>query len=160
MEHPWYVIFRPCRIFSLIQLCRWPWSLVNFWDDTWMTLSWICPSVGTTASSSLKIVYGKHYLLLVTRCTMRMIEPCRSCYVAVVLYVVGMVLMGAAFQNHLTIAAFIIGWGLVEIATMVNTVAICKWQTFRPFATYIWLVDATDAYLNDSFPKFQVCFAR
>ncbi|KAI0793042.1 major facilitator superfamily domain-containing protein [Irpex lacteus] len=59
-----------------------------------------------------------------------------SCYVAVVLYVVGMVLMGAAFQNHLTIAAFIIGWGLVEIATMVNTVAIY-------------------AYLNDSFPKFQ-----
>ncbi|KAI0088615.1 MFS general substrate transporter [Irpex rosettiformis] len=59
-----------------------------------------------------------------------------SCYVAVVLYVVGMVLMGAAFQDHLTIAAFIIGWGLVEIATMVNTVAIY-------------------AYLNDSFPKFQ-----
>ncbi|KAI0345576.1 MFS general substrate transporter [Trametopsis cervina] len=59
-----------------------------------------------------------------------------SCYLAVVLYVVGMVLMGAAFQNHLTIAAFIIGWGLVEIATMVNTVAVY-------------------AYLNDSFPKFQ-----
>ena len=51
----------------------------------------------------------------------------RSCYVAVILYIVGMVLMGAAFQNHLTIAAFIIGWGLVEIATMVNTVAICKY---------------------------------
>ena len=50
----------------------------------------------------------------------------RACYVAVVLYVVGMVLIGAAFQNHLTIAAFIIGWGLVEIATMVNTVAVCE----------------------------------
>jgi general stress protein CsbA len=51
----------------------------------------------------------------------------RSCYVAVILYVVGMVLMGAAFQKHLTIAAFIIGWGLVEIATMVNTVAVCEY---------------------------------
>ncbi|KAI0698164.1 MFS general substrate transporter [Cytidiella melzeri] len=59
-----------------------------------------------------------------------------SCYVAVTLYVVGMVLMGAAFQNHLTIAAFIIGWGLAEIATMVNTVAVL-------------------AYLNDSFPRLQ-----
>lgn len=54
----------------------------------------------------------------------------RSCYVAVALYVVGMVLMGAAFQNHLTIAAFIIGWGLVEVATMVNTVAICEYLTY------------------------------
>ncbi|KAI0793044.1 MFS general substrate transporter [Irpex lacteus] len=59
-----------------------------------------------------------------------------SCYVAVALYIAGMVLMGAAFQKHLTIAALIIGWGLVEIAIMINTVAVY-------------------AYLNDSFPKYK-----
>lgn len=50
----------------------------------------------------------------------------RACYVSVVLYVAGMVLLGASFQEHLSIAAFIIGWGLAEAATMMNTVAVCK----------------------------------
>ena len=51
----------------------------------------------------------------------------RACYVAVALYTIGMVLLGAGFQNHLSIAAFIIGWGLVEIATIVNTTAVCEY---------------------------------
>ncbi|GJE87379.1 MFS general substrate transporter [Phanerochaete sordida] len=59
-----------------------------------------------------------------------------ACYVAVALYTCGMLLLGAGLQKHLTIAAFIIGWGLVEIATMVNTTVV-----------YV--------YLNDSFPKYK-----
>ncbi|PSR73732.1 hypothetical protein PHLCEN_2v10422 [Hermanssonia centrifuga] len=59
-----------------------------------------------------------------------------ACYVAVVLYIIGFILIGAAFQDHLNISCFIIGWGLVEIATMVNTVAVY-------------------AYVNDSFPRLQ-----
>ncbi|KAJ3525684.1 hypothetical protein NM688_g8367 [Phlebia brevispora] len=47
-----------------------------------------------------------------------------SCYVAVAFYVVGFVLIGSAFQHHLNIGVFIIGWGLAEVATMVNTVAV------------------------------------
>lgn len=39
-----------------------------------------------------------------------------------------MILLGAGFQNHLTIAAFIIGWGLVEIATILNTTVVCEYQ--------------------------------
>lgn len=50
----------------------------------------------------------------------------RACYVAVALYTCGMILLGAGFQKHLSIAAFIIGWGLVEIATLVNTTAVCE----------------------------------
>ena len=41
-------------------------------------------------------------------------------------YVVGFVVIGAALQNHLTIGALIMGWGIAEVATMVNTVAVCE----------------------------------
>ena len=51
----------------------------------------------------------------------------RACYVAIALYVVGMILIGVGFQHHLSIASFIIGWGMTEVATMVNTVAVCKY---------------------------------
>ncbi|KIP03999.1 hypothetical protein PHLGIDRAFT_129814 [Phlebiopsis gigantea 11061_1 CR5-6] len=59
-----------------------------------------------------------------------------ACYVAVAFYTCGMILLGAGFQKHLNIAAFIIGWGLVEIATILNTTVVY-------------------AYLNDSFPRFK-----
>lgn len=42
------------------------------------------------------------------------------------LYLTGFVLLGASFQNHLNLVALIIGWGLAEIAIMMNTVAVCK----------------------------------
>ncbi|EKM53344.1 uncharacterized protein PHACADRAFT_197775 [Phanerochaete carnosa HHB-10118-sp] len=59
-----------------------------------------------------------------------------ACYIAVVFYTCGMILLGAGLQKHISIAAFIIGWGLVEIATMINTTVVY-------------------AYLNDSFPRFK-----
>ncbi|THH26494.1 hypothetical protein EUX98_g7695 [Antrodiella citrinella] len=59
-----------------------------------------------------------------------------TCYVAVPLYVCGFVLIGAAFQDHLNIGAFIIGWGVNTIAIMINTVAVY-------------------AYCNDCFPRSQ-----
>ncbi|TCD68168.1 hypothetical protein EIP91_011446 [Steccherinum ochraceum] len=59
-----------------------------------------------------------------------------TCYIAVPLYIVGFVLIGAALQNHLNIGALIMGWGIAEVAVMINTVAVY-------------------AYCNDSFPKFQ-----
>ena len=49
----------------------------------------------------------------------------RACYIAVAFYTCGMILLGAGFQKHLSIAAFIIGWGLVEIATILNTTVVC-----------------------------------
>ena len=53
----------------------------------------------------------------------------RTCYVGVLLYVVGFVVLGASLQNH-HIAAVIIGWGIAQVAILVTTVAICK-STFR-----------------------------
>lgn len=50
----------------------------------------------------------------------------RTCYIALPLYIVGFILIGAALQNHLSIGALIMGWGIAEVATMINTVAVCK----------------------------------
>ncbi|KIM76220.1 hypothetical protein PILCRDRAFT_826583 [Piloderma croceum F 1598] len=59
-----------------------------------------------------------------------------ACYLAVVLYVVGFVVLGAAFQKKLSLGAVITGWGIAEVAIMINTVAIY-------------------AYCNDCFPTRQ-----
>lgn len=61
----------------------------------------------------------------------------RACYIAIPLYICGFVLLGASFQKHLSIGALIMGWGIAELAIMINTVAVY-------------------AYLNDCFPKHQV----
>lgn len=50
----------------------------------------------------------------------------RTCYIAVPLYICGFVLLGASFQNHLSVAGLVMGWGIAEVATMVNTVAVCE----------------------------------
>ena len=39
--------------------------------------------------------------------------------------------LGASLQNHLHIAAVIIGWGIKQIWILVNTVAVCKSAIFR-----------------------------
>ncbi|KDQ60318.1 hypothetical protein JAAARDRAFT_602778 [Jaapia argillacea MUCL 33604] len=57
-----------------------------------------------------------------------------ACYIAVPLYAAGCILLGAAFQNKMSVGAIVMGWGLAEVATMVNTVAVY-------------------AYCNDCFPK-------
>jgi len=59
-----------------------------------------------------------------------------ACYLAVVLYVSGFVMLGASFQKELSIGLVIMGWGISEVAIMVNTVAVY-------------------AYCNDCFPKRQ-----
>ncbi|KAF9459116.1 MFS general substrate transporter [Collybia nuda] len=59
-----------------------------------------------------------------------------ACYIAIPLYICGFVLLGASFQKHLSIGALIMGWGIAELAIMINTVAVY-------------------AYLNDCFPKHQ-----
>ncbi|KAF8067571.1 MFS general substrate transporter [Lyophyllum atratum] len=59
-----------------------------------------------------------------------------ACYIAIPLYVCGFLVLGAAFQKHLSVGAVIMGWGIAELAIMINTVAVY-------------------AYLNDCFPKHQ-----
>lgn len=51
----------------------------------------------------------------------------RACYVGSFLYVCGLVLLGAAFQYHLGAGALVIGWGLVQVASMLNTVGVCEY---------------------------------
>ncbi|KAK0495897.1 major facilitator superfamily domain-containing protein [Armillaria luteobubalina] len=59
-----------------------------------------------------------------------------ACYIALPLYICGFITLGASIQNHLNTGAIIMGWGIAELAIMINTVAIY-------------------AYCNDCFPKQQ-----
>ncbi|KAI0040200.1 MFS general substrate transporter [Auriscalpium vulgare] len=59
-----------------------------------------------------------------------------ACYIAVPVYICGFVLLGASLQHHLSPGALVMGWGLAEVAVMINTVAVY-------------------AYCNDAFPKHQ-----
>ena len=51
---------------------------------------------------------------------------CRTCYVAVPLYICGFFVLGAAFQKHLSVGALVMGWGIAELAIMIDTVAVCE----------------------------------
>ncbi|KAI0318085.1 major facilitator superfamily domain-containing protein [Amylostereum chailletii] len=59
-----------------------------------------------------------------------------ACYIAVPLYICGFVVLGASLEKHLSTGALVMGWGIAELATMINTVAVY-------------------AYANDCFPKNQ-----
>ena len=49
------------------------------------------------------------------------------------LYICGFVVLGAAFQKHLSVGALVMGWGIAEVATMLNTVAVCEFLHVRLF---------------------------
>ncbi|KAF9220734.1 MFS general substrate transporter [Gyrodon lividus] len=57
------------------------------------------------------------------------------CYIAMPLYLCGFLVLGAGIQ-YLNMTALVLGWGLAEVAVMINTVAIY-------------------AYCNDCFPQRQ-----
>lgn len=83
--------------------------------------------------------------------------PHRACYLAVVLYVSGFVMLGASFQKELSIGMVIMGWGISEVAIMVNTVAVCEYLFCCTDVTVVLSCHPPDAYCNDCFPKRQVC---
>ena len=56
----------------------------------------------------------------------------RACYIAVPLYVCGFVVLGVALKEHKSIPALVIGWGLLVVAVMMNTVAVCASSTSVP----------------------------
>lgn len=53
---------------------------------------------------------------------------CRACYIAVPLYLCGFLVLGATLQNKANIAGIIMGWGIAEVAVMINTVAVCAYS--------------------------------
>jgi len=57
-------------------------------------------------------------------------------YIGMPLYICGFVVLGAAFEKHLSVGAVVMGWGISLAALIVNTVPIY-------------------AYANDCFPKYQ-----
>ena len=79
----------------------------------------------------------------------------RACYVAVPLYVCGFLALGAAFQKHDSVGALVLGWGIAEVATMVNTVAVCGSLYDVRSTDDVLRYISSDAYANDCFPKHQ-----
>ncbi|KIM78277.1 hypothetical protein PILCRDRAFT_11270 [Piloderma croceum F 1598] len=51
------------------------------------------------------------------------------CYLAIVLYVCGFVVLWASFQNKLSLGAVIMGWGIAVASIMINTVAVYAYCT-------------------------------
>ncbi|KAF9564530.1 MFS general substrate transporter [Agrocybe pediades] len=47
-----------------------------------------------------------------------------TCYIGVILYVIGFVVLGSALQDHLNVAAVIIGWAVAQLAVLVITVPV------------------------------------
>ncbi len=50
----------------------------------------------------------------------------RGCYIAIPLYLCGFIVLGAAIQMKLSVGALVMGWGIAEVATMINTVVVCE----------------------------------
>ena len=74
-------------------------------------------------------VSGRHPLIVQWRACGH-----RTCYVALPLYVVGFVVLGVALKDHTSVPALVIGWGLIIIAVMMNTVAVCASRVpLRPY---------------------------
>ncbi|GAA5966202.1 hypothetical protein JCM21900_003331 [Sporobolomyces salmonicolor] len=59
-----------------------------------------------------------------------------TCYIAMPFFIGGFVLLGAAFEKKLSVAAIVFGWGLAQFAVLINTVAVYS-------------------YLNNCFPTRQ-----
>lgn len=80
-------------------------------------------------SSSLKTVSGEHPRHSPPNASESSFSRplrCRTCYIGTVLYIIGFVVLGASFQKHLSVGALVIGWGIAEVAVMINTTAICE----------------------------------
>ena len=78
------------------------------------------------AFSKLKHDYGESLPVYLPTSNSNFVATSRTCYIGVLLYVIGFVVLGASLQNHLHVAAVIIGWGIAQIGILVTTVAVCK----------------------------------
>lgn len=74
------------------------------------------------------------------------------------LYLCGFLTLGGAFQNKLSIGAVVMGWGIAEVAVMINTVAICEFLAWIGAVHFKAEPFGLDAYCNDCFPRYKVVF--
>lgn len=74
----------------------------------------------------------------------------RAAYIAMPLYLCGFIVLGAAVQKKLSVGALVMGWGLAEVAVMINTVAVCEFDSSSEASFDSHYLDA---YCNDCFPR-------
>lgn len=102
-----------------------------------MTGLWNEVSVRTAVSTKPNPVSGLFFSTLCPHLHSDAVLFIRACYLGIPLYICGFLVIGASFQNHLPLAAIIMGWGIAEFSIMIMTVVVY-------------------AYLNDCFPRNQV----
>ena len=49
----------------------------------------------------------------------------RACYVGIPICVCGFVVLGVALKDHNSVPVLVIGWGMIVVSVMMNTVAVC-----------------------------------
>jgi len=110
------------------------------------------------AFSRPRIDYGEHnrHHFLLGRGSISSMAG-RACYVAVPLYVCGFLVLGTAFQKKDSVGAVVMGWGIAQVAIMLNTVAVCAslYVVRSTGAREVSRSISSDAYANDCFPKNQ-----
>lgn len=52
----------------------------------------------------------------------------RTCYIGIILYVVGFLILGVAIQDRLSIAVIVVGWVIAQTSVLVITVAVCEYN--------------------------------
>ena len=92
---------------------------------------WTWASKETTVFSRLKHDSGQSPLIRVLSQYVAY-HLIRACYIAMPLYLCGFLVLGASFQEKLSVGALVMGWGLAEVAVMINTVAVCESPPHHP----------------------------
>lgn len=77
-----------------------------------------------------KVDYGEYTWRVLSECGSKQLPMTgplthRACYIAVPLYICGFVVLGEALRKRDSVGALVMGWGIAEVAIMVNTVAVC-----------------------------------
>ena len=105
------------------------------------------------AFSKPRVDYGEYNQLLLGRGSNTLMVV-RACYAAVPLFICGFLALGSAFQKHDSIGALVMGWGIAQVAIMVNTVAVCASLYDVRSTREVSRSISSDAYANDCFPKY------
>lgn len=102
-----------------------------------------------------RLWWADHSRAMVTRKILTDMSLIRACYIAMPLYLCGFLTLGAAFQKKLSVGAVVMGWGIAEVAVMINTVAICKLSTLYEGVPSVSKLSRFRCILQRLLPKIQ-----
>ena len=92
-----------------------------------MTGLWKSAFVETRVSSRPRCDYGESQAFYIGFLRSPDLMAHRTCYISVVLYIAGFVVLGACMEQ-LNIAGLVLGWGIAQCVVVFNTVAVCEYM--------------------------------